>query len=41
MVDEGQWDKTAPSPELPEWVVEGTIRRYREAHDLLFSAEGR
>jgi phosphoribosylaminoimidazole-succinocarboxamide synthase len=25
------WDKTAPGPELPDEVVEGTVERYREA----------
>lgn len=31
LVAAGAWDKTAPGPELPASVVEGTIARYREA----------
>jgi phosphoribosylaminoimidazole-succinocarboxamide synthase len=29
------WNKTAPAPRLPEDVVEGTRRRYAEAHERL------
>ena len=35
LVAGGRWDKTPPGPELPSEVVEGTIRRYREAGDRL------
>lgn len=37
LVDEGRWNKQAPGPELPPDVVEGTRRRYQDAHDRLFS----
>jgi phosphoribosylaminoimidazole-succinocarboxamide synthase len=37
LVDHGQWDKTAPGPELPEHVVTGTLDRYREARDRLIA----
>jgi len=36
LVDAGTWDKSAPGPELPESVIEGTLARYAEARDLLF-----
>ncbi len=29
------WDKSAPGPELPATVVDGTAGRYREAYELL------
>ncbi len=29
------WDKTDPGPELPDEVVEGTTRRYREAYERI------
>ena len=29
------WDKTAPGPELPDEVVEGTRARYVEAYERL------
>ncbi|MDA0803108.1 MAG: phosphoribosylaminoimidazolesuccinocarboxamide synthase [Planctomycetota bacterium] len=35
----GQWDRTPPGPELPAEVVEGTLARYREAAQRLFSTE--
>ena len=35
LVDAGAWDKTPPGPELPPEVLEGTIRRYREAAEQL------
>ena len=35
LVSRGEWDKTAPGPELPEDVVGGTLARYREARDRL------
>ncbi len=35
LVDRGDWNKTAPGPELPDAVVEGTMARYREAADRL------
>jgi phosphoribosylaminoimidazole-succinocarboxamide synthase len=31
------WDKTAPGPELPQAVIEGTLSRYREAIKRLTS----
>lgn len=37
LVTEGLWDKTAPGPELPGEVIEGTIARYAEARDRLLS----
>ncbi len=33
------WDKTAPGPELPDDVVEGTRARYLEAFELLTGIE--
>ena len=35
LVAEGSWDKTAPGPELPDEIVEGTLSRYREVRDRL------
>ncbi|HVU62511.1 MAG TPA: phosphoribosylaminoimidazolesuccinocarboxamide synthase [Phycisphaerales bacterium] len=35
LVAEGKWNKTAPGPELPANVVEGTLARYREARERL------
>jgi phosphoribosylaminoimidazole-succinocarboxamide synthase len=35
LCDRGQWDKTAPGPTLPPEVVERTMRRYREAYEML------
>ena len=35
LVADGSWDKTAPGPELPARVVEGTLSRYREAAQRL------
>jgi phosphoribosylaminoimidazole-succinocarboxamide synthase len=35
LVSRGQWDKTAPGPELPASVIEGTLARYREAIEKL------
>jgi phosphoribosylaminoimidazole-succinocarboxamide synthase len=32
------WDKTAPGPELPPDVVEGTRRRYVEAFERITGA---
>ncbi len=37
LVKRGEWDKTAPGPTLPEFVVDGTIARYEEARDRLLS----
>lgn len=34
----GQWNRTPPGPELPADVVEGTLSRYQEAAQRLFSA---
>jgi phosphoribosylaminoimidazole-succinocarboxamide synthase len=38
LVAAGKWDKTAPGPELPAEVVEGTLARYREAAERLMKA---
>jgi phosphoribosylaminoimidazole-succinocarboxamide synthase len=35
LVAAGAWDKQPPGPTLPEDVVQGTLARYREAHDKL------
>lgn len=35
LVRSGQWDKTPPGPELPADVIEGTLKRYSSALDLL------
>ncbi|KAA0216955.1 MAG: phosphoribosylaminoimidazolesuccinocarboxamide synthase [Leptolyngbya sp. PLA3] len=35
LVSSGQWNKTAPGPELPDAVVQGTLDRYREACNRL------
>jgi phosphoribosylaminoimidazole-succinocarboxamide synthase len=32
------WDKTAPGPELPDEVVEGTRQRYRQAFERITGA---
>ncbi|MEN0021127.1 MAG: phosphoribosylaminoimidazolesuccinocarboxamide synthase [Planctomycetota bacterium] len=37
LVERGLWDKTAPGPELPIDVIEGTRSRYAEAADRLMS----
>ena len=37
IVKTGDWDKTAPGPELPTEIVEGTVARYREAASRLFN----
>ena len=34
-LDTLDWDKTPPGPELPDEVIEGTGRRYREAYERL------
>jgi phosphoribosylaminoimidazole-succinocarboxamide synthase len=34
-LEEIRWNKQPPAPALPEWVVEGTSRKYREAYELL------
>ncbi|MCB9838739.1 MAG: phosphoribosylaminoimidazolesuccinocarboxamide synthase [Phycisphaeraceae bacterium] len=38
LVEAGQWDKTAPGPELPQHVVTETIKRYEQARDALFGS---
>lgn len=38
VVSEGAWDKRPPGPELPEFVVQGTMQRYLEAYELLTGA---
>ncbi len=35
LVDDGQWDKTAPAPELPLEVVRNTTQKYVEAYERL------
>lgn len=35
LIDDGDWDKTAPGPTLPEEVVRNTIQKYQEARDRL------
>jgi len=35
LVDAGQWNKTAPGPELPDEVVAETSRRYLKIYELL------
>ena len=37
LVAQGAWNKTAPGPELPGEVVDGTIARYREIAERLIS----
>jgi len=39
LVDEGEWDKRPPAPELPEEVVASTSARYREAYRRITGAE--
>jgi phosphoribosylaminoimidazole-succinocarboxamide synthase len=34
-LEEIHWNKQPPAPSLPEWVVEATGKKYREAFDLL------
>lgn len=36
LFDRGEWDKTAPGPELPAEIIEKTLEKYRGAHDVLF-----
>ncbi len=36
LVAAGQWDKTAPGPELPDEVIKGTLERYRDVRKRLF-----
>lgn len=36
-LDTLDWDKTAPGPELPDDIIEGTLARYQEAMSLLTS----
>ena len=35
VVSAGEWDKTAPGPELPDEVIDAAINRYIEAYELL------
>jgi phosphoribosylaminoimidazole-succinocarboxamide synthase len=35
LCDRGAWDKTPPGPTLPDAIVEKTMRRYREACEML------
>lgn len=37
LVEQGKWDKTAPGPELPEDVIQGTLDRYKSVVALLTS----
>lgn len=39
LVSQGKWDKTAPGPELPEHIAQGTRDRYCAVVDLLFPGE--
>lgn len=39
IVSRGQWNKTAPGPELPPNIVEATMERYRRAGSLLTGNE--
>ncbi len=34
-LEEIRWNKQPPAPSLPDWVVEGTSRKYREAYEWL------
>jgi phosphoribosylaminoimidazole-succinocarboxamide synthase len=34
-LEEIRWNKQPPAPALPDWVVEATSRKYREAYELL------
>jgi phosphoribosylaminoimidazole-succinocarboxamide synthase len=34
-LEEIRWNKQPPAPSLPDWVVEGTSRKYREAYQWL------
>ena len=36
-VNAGEWDKNPPGPILPTEIIEGTVARYREAANRLFS----
>ncbi len=36
VVADGRWDKTAPGPELPQDVVDGTLERYQAVLERLF-----
>jgi len=38
LVERGEWDQSAPGPELPEDVVAATAARYREAWERLFGS---
>ena len=40
LVERGEWDKSAPGPELPEEVVRATLGRYEEAYRRLFGDPG-
>ncbi len=37
LVDGGQWDKTAPGPELPDDIVANTAAKYAQALDMLIA----
>ncbi len=37
LVESGAWNKTPPGPELPADIVAGTLARYEEAYERLFS----
>ena len=39
LVEAGEWDKTAPGPELPERIVAETIKRYEQARDALLGGD--
>jgi len=29
------WDKTPPAPSLPDEIIKGTLKKYKEARELL------
>jgi phosphoribosylaminoimidazole-succinocarboxamide synthase len=35
LCDNGQWDKTPPAPALPDAVINNTLKRYRQAYEML------
>ncbi len=39
IVSSGDWDKTPPGPDLPDQVIDATIKRYMEAYQLLTDTE--
>lgn len=39
LVERGEWDKQAPGPQLPDWLLEQTSRRYRDVFQRLTGRE--